>query len=75
MLAILDHPGIEKRQLKFLGHVIRKGWLEDLVLCGRNLETRARDTQRFTFITNKAYVKILDIFGRLHVIEHNGKTS
>jgi len=43
---------IEQRQLKFVGHVIRKGVLEDLALSGRIPGKRARGAQRFTFINN-----------------------
>jgi len=43
---------IEQRQLKFLGHVIRKGEFADLALSGRIPGKRARGAQRFTFIHN-----------------------
>ena len=43
---------IKQRQLKFLGHAIRKGKLEDLALSGRIPGKRARGAQRFTFINN-----------------------
>jgi len=44
---------IEQRQLIFLGHVIRKGELEDLDLSGRIPGKRARDAQSFTFHNSK----------------------
>jgi len=40
---------IGKRQLKFLGHVIRKNNLEDLSLSGRFEGKRPRDRQRITY--------------------------
>jgi len=43
---------IEQRQLKFLGHVIRKGEHEDLALSSRIPRKRARSAQRSTFIHN-----------------------
>jgi len=43
---------IEQRQLKFVGHVICKGELEDLALSGRMPGKRARGAQCFTFIRN-----------------------
>ena len=43
---------IEKRQLKFFGHVIRKGELEDLALSYIIPGKRARGTQRFTSVNN-----------------------
>jgi len=43
---------IDQNYFKFLGHVIRKGELEDLSLRVRILEKRARGAQRFTFINN-----------------------
>ena len=43
---------IEQRQLKFLGHAIRKGELEDLALSSRIPGKRASGVQRFTFIHN-----------------------
>jgi len=67
---------VEQRRIKFLGHVIRKGNLEDLALSGRIPGKRVRVTQRFTFINIlKVCVKILGNYGRPQVIEHKGKTS
>ena len=43
---------VEQRQLKFLGHAIRKGEHEDLALNDRICGKSARITQRFTFINN-----------------------
>ena len=43
---------IRQRQLKFLGHAIRKGALEDLSLSGKIPGKRARGGQRKTFLDN-----------------------
>lgn len=43
---------IEQRQLSFLGHIIRKGALEDLSLTGKINGKRARGGQRRTFLQN-----------------------
>jgi len=43
---------IGKRQLKFLGHVIRKNNLEDLSLSGRFEGKRACGRQRITYLGN-----------------------
>ena len=43
---------IQARQLKFLGHYIRKGKLEDLSLGGRIPGKRARGGQRLTYTAN-----------------------
>ena len=43
---------IRVRQLKFLGHAIRKGSLEDLSLSGKVEGKRARGGQRKTYLDN-----------------------
>ena len=43
---------IEKRQLEFVGHVIRKEKIENLALSGRLPGKRARGSQRYTFTKN-----------------------
>ena len=43
---------IEKRQLEFVGHVIRKEKIENLALSGRFPGKRARGSQRHTFTKN-----------------------
>ena len=43
---------IEKRQLEFVGHVIRKEKIENLALSGRFPGKRARGSQRYTFTKN-----------------------
>jgi len=43
---------IEKRQMEFLGHSIRKGELEELSLSGKIPGRRARGRQRQTFLHN-----------------------
>ena len=43
---------IEQKQLKFLGHAIRKGEFKDLALSGRIHGKRAKSAQRFTSINN-----------------------
>ena len=43
---------IKQRQLKFLGHVIRKGALEDLSLTGKFKGKRRRGRRRKRFLDN-----------------------
>ena len=49
---------IRTRQLSFLGHVMRKGELENLSLTGKIEGKRARGRQRDTFM--KSLARILD---------------
>jgi len=66
----------EQRQFKFLGHVIRKGELEDLALSVRIPENvQEVPNVLLSSITLKVCAKILGNYGRLHEIEHNGRTS
>ena len=52
---------IKQRQLKFLGHVIRKGELEDLALSGRIPRKRARASSvSHSLTTLNICAKILD---------------
>ena len=67
---------IEHRQLKFLGHVIRKGELENFAPSSRIPEKRAMSAQRFTFINKfQLCIKILDNYGMPPETEQNGKAS
>ena len=55
-----------KRQLKFFGHVICKGKLEDLTLSGGIPGKHARGAQHFTFINNfKHLCQSCDNYGML----------
>ena len=52
MGSVNAHPGdIVRRQLSFLGHVLRKDELEKLVVTGFVNGKRARGRQRETFLT------------------------
>ena len=46
---------IRKRQLQFLGHVLRKEELEDMAITGKIEGKRARGRQRFTFISSLSH--------------------
>ena len=46
---------IRKRQLQFLGHVLRKEELEDVAITGKIEGKRARGRQRLTFISNLSH--------------------
>ena len=58
MLKYYEEPGVEKclvqkikkRQLKFLGHIVRAEGLESDCLLGRIDGTRARGRQRVTYM-------------------------
>jgi len=70
---------IEQSQLKFLGHVMHKGELEDLAVSGRIPRKQTRVASVLHLFNNFKrlciYICILGNYGRLHIIEHNGKTS
>ena len=46
---------IRKRQLQFLGHVLRKEELEDVAITGKIEGKRARGRQRLTFISSLSH--------------------
>ena len=51
---------IRRRQLQFLGHVLRKQELEDVALTGKIEGKRARGKQRLTYLYLKPYNKKLE---------------
>ena len=46
---------IKKRQLQFLGHILRKEELEDMAITGNIEGKRARGRQRLTFISSLSH--------------------
>jgi len=58
---------IIKRQLKFLGHVLRKDSLENLVLTGKIEGKRDRGRQRMTFMKTLSTQTNIDVGEMLHL--------
>ena len=64
---------IEKRQLKFVGHVIRKEKIENLALSGILPGKRAGSSQRYTFTKTLTRFSITELnYGKLYETELYG---
>jgi len=62
------------RQIRVVGHVIRKGKLEYLMLTGKIEGKRARGRQRLTFLgwlERSTGIKILDLITKLQKQQEN----